>query len=433
MAGNWGGSVAAQQRPQALMFVPVASLFILGLVWLNRKAGWRHWREVALKLGTAARIALGLSAFFFLPAFFDIAQITLKNAGPAPNFFANWPDDLAVWRPIYTNMESFALLGTLHYVLAGLGLVIIGWRGVGHRSDRQHLVMLGGLLALTFFLQWPISNFVWQAFPIFTSINFSSRLMAPAIVFAAPLIASLVARPTDVCDKIRTRAIGEDFGVKQSSSHSTSLAFDLLRNNLISGAIGLVVVGLMTYASLYSLSYAYWPPTFTGAISQKALTEQIVRGDVNFLPKGLDDYGPFSRYRLPEFDGGRATNRLEWKNTGSDSYELKTSSQGSAHVTVPLFWWSATWWKVTDETGQVYPMKANPANFLMTIEVPPGQHSLSIKLVDTPLHFFSDALSLLILIAVIGYAGLSRSHSRLMLGFRSPVTRNREQSGQLRS
>ena len=135
----------------------------------------------------------------------------------------------------------------------------------------------------------------------------------------------------------------------------------------------------MIYASLYSLSYAYWPPSFTGAISQKALTEQIVRGDVNFLPKGLDDYGPFSRYRLPEFDGGQVraqTDRLDWKSTGSDNYELKTNSQASAQVTVPLFWWSATWWKVTDETGQVYPTKANPTNFLMTIEVPPGLHSL---------------------------------------------------------
>ena len=215
--------------PQALIFVPVASLYLAGVLWLKRGAGWRHWRRVVLKLGLAAGVALGLSAFFFLPAFFDVAQITLKNAGPAPNFFANWPDDLAVWRPIYTNMESFGVLGTLHYLLAGLGLVVILGRRVGSRADRQQLVMLGGWLGLTFFLQWPVSKFVWQAFPIFTSINFSSRLMSPAIVFAAPLIAALIARRVESCDESKISAFGENLGVKQNPSHSTSLAFALAR------------------------------------------------------------------------------------------------------------------------------------------------------------------------------------------------------------
>ena len=398
--------------PQALIFVPVASLFLLGLVWLNRKAGWRHWREVALKLGTAAGIALGLSAFFFLPALFDVAQVGMKDAAPASNFFANWPNDLAVWRPIYTNMESFALLGTLHYVLAGLGLVVIGWRRVGHRVERQHLVMLGGLLGLTFFLQWPVSNFVWQAFPIFTSINFSSRLMAPAIVFATPLIAALIARPAWVTEQTMS-VDNRPFELEPKFSFRALPGFTSLKKPLLTLGPAIAVAGLMVYASLYSLTYAYWPPTFTGAISQKALTEQIVRGDVVWLPKGLDNYRPFSRYRQPEFEPGQAreqTDRLEWKNTGSDSYELKTSSQGSAHVTVPLFWWSAAWWKVTDETGQEYPTKGNPVNFSMTIEVPPGQHSLRVKFVDTPLRLFSNILSLLTLVSIGVYLAVSLRH-----------------------
>ncbi len=407
----WLGIVVAllplSNDPQALIFVPVASLYLIGLFWLYRREGWLHWRRVAVRMATAAGITLGLSAFFFLPAFFDVAQVGLKDAAPASNFFANWPDDLALWRPIYTNMESFALLGTLHYVLAGLGLLVILWRRAGSRLDRRHLVLLGGFLAATFFLQWPTSNFVWQAFPVFTSINFSSRLMTPAIVFAAPLIAALIARPATVSAEVV--APNDKRQRKQDSAFSISSGFGLLKKVLPTAWPGLVAAGLMVYASLYSLTYAYWPPTFTGAISPKALTEQIVRGDVVWLPKGLDNYGPFSRYRRPEIEKGQTraqTDRLNWKNTGSDSYELKTNLQEAARVTVPLFWFSASWWEVTDETDQKYQTKGNPANFSMAIEIPAGQHSLRVKFVDTPLRLFSNILSLLTLLGVISYLGL---------------------------
>jgi hypothetical protein len=371
-------------NPQSAIFLPLGGIFFAGLLLIEwRKGNLRFWRTF-FNVALGAAITLGVSAFFTLPGLLEMGKIGLNIAGPHEKFFANWPDDLALWRPIYPNMEDFEVLGTLHFLLAALGVGAIWWR----RPDlRGWAGLLGGLVALTFFLQWPGSSFFWDTFSFFSMINFSSRLMAPAIVFAAPLVGGLI--------------LGKTAEAAAPSTWLKNLA--AFRWQLPGVAL---LTGLMVYASLYGLTYVYWPVKFDGFISQKALTEQVYRSDVTYLPEGLTDYSQIDGYFPPAFNDNRPANAgdvLSWLTTGPDSFELQATLSKPGRVTVPLLWFADNWWSVTDQTGRKYVTTANPLGHRMIISLDAGQFTLQVKFVDPPLRTVSNIVSILSWLAVIGW------------------------------
>ncbi|MEI6046538.1 MAG: hypothetical protein WCS37_19480, partial [Chloroflexota bacterium] len=384
--GLAGAGLALSNNPQLLLFVPIAGLYLLGLIIIEWQGGRLDWRRTGSRLIIAALIAIGLSGFFLLPAIFESSQVSLIYAGANLEgdsaFYARWPTNLALWQPIYPNLtEINRLFGTLHYGLAGAGLLV--WL-LRRNSARPHLILLALVVAFTFFLQFPVSSFFWQTFPALASVQFSSRLMPLGVVLAAPLIAGLA-----------------------SSNKSKKYP-------LVIGSIGLAAVGLMLYACFYSLSYAYWPLSFTGAISQKALTEQITNGDVMYLPKGIENLDKVSKFRPPTFDDNRptgTTDRLDWKTNGTASFQLTALVSHPATVTLPLFWFE-DWWKATDEQGQKYEMTATPQTRLTVLHLPPGEHLITLNLQDTPIKFIGNFLTIVTILVLCGYVLYRRVRPR---------------------
>ncbi|OJV89242.1 MAG: hypothetical protein BGO39_35180 [Chloroflexi bacterium 54-19] len=371
-------------NPQSAIFLPLGGIFFAGLLLIEwRKGNLRFWRTF-FNVAIGAAITLGVSAFFILPGLLEVDKIGMNIAGPHAKFFANWPDDLALWRPIYPNMEDFEILGTLHFLLAALGGVVLWWR---RPLLRGWVGLLGGLVAITFFLQWPASSFFWDTFSFFSMINFSSRLMAPAIVFAAPLVGGLV------------------LGKTAEAVTPVSWLKTLTRSGWQLPGVALLT-GLMVYASLYGLTYVYWPVKFDGFISQKALTEQVYRSDVTYLPKGLTDYSQIDGYFPPVFNDNRPANTgdlLSWDNTGPDSFELQATLSKPGQVTVPLLWFADNWWSVTDQTGRKYVTTDNPVGHRMIISLDAGQSTLQVKFVDPPLRTVSNIVSVLSWLAVLAW------------------------------
>jgi hypothetical protein len=384
-------------NPQSILFMPLGGLFVAGLLFIEWRAGkllfWRTFFNISL----GAVVTIALSAFFTIPTFLELDKVGLTDAAPARNFYANWPQDLALWRALRPNMEDYAILGTLHYLLAAAGAAVLWFR---QPRLRGFAALLGGLVAVTFFFQWSISSFFWDTFPFFAMINFSSRLMAPAIVFAAPLIGALV--------------MGKVLSTQPDAPELTAKVWPGVLGKVKWGILGAVALtALLIYASLHNLTYVYWPVKFDGTISQRALTEQVYRADVVWLPRGLKNRREIDGYFPPSFnDKLRATpaDSLSWRNTGPDSFELTASLSKPGQVTVPLLWFSDSWWNVTDQTGRKYTTSVSEEGRRMMLDLDAGQYTVKVKFQDPPLRTFSNILSILTFLAIPAF--LLRSYFR---------------------
>jgi hypothetical protein len=166
--------------------------------------------------------------------------------------------------------------------------------------------------------------------------------------------------------------------------------------NLAFVVAGLMAGGLLFFACFHDFTIVYWPSSFDGNSSQKSLVEEIGNADAIYLPKGAS-LNAIANYQTPIFEDGRkltAANQLTWQLSGTDRYTLNAKLSQAGTVSVPLFWFEG-WWKVQYTQGHIYTTSATPVTDHIQLALPAGNSKITIKLQDTPLHFFSNILSLL--------------------------------------
>jgi hypothetical protein len=342
----------------------------------------------------AGGLAFGLSAFFLLPSTLELNQVGLKFAktslDDSSRLWANASSPFDFWHPILPSFGAINSFATLPFWLALAGFLFLM---IYRPLLRPYLGLLAVVTTWAVFLQFPVSRFFWQTFSVFTSVQFSSRLLYSTAIFAAPLIGGL------------------------------ALSSKLRSGRLLTGLTSLLALGLMLYACFYELSCPYWPPSFDGTISQRSLIEQIGNADVMYLPKGTE-ITEITKFNKAGFEDGRTigtTDQLNWEITGTDNYRLTARLSQEGVVTVPIFWFEG-WWKVRDEQGHEY--QTNPASVThhLRLTLPSGEHHLVIQLQDTPLRLLGYGLTLFTLFALFGYIMvLLRSKRRRLATSTPPV------------
>jgi len=381
LAWAGGAVLALTSTPQLLVFLPIAIPYTIGLLCLEWKKGTLKLKLTLLQLLFAAALALALSAFFLIPATFEINQVTLKFAKAGleddSRFWSKITGLLDLWHPVntYSGVVLVGLIGTLPLWLALVGLIIL----VFQRPELRWLWGLLGLIsALTIFLQLPISRFFWETFSDLIAVQFTSRLMYTATIFLAPLVGG--------------------FALLKIGKHT----------RLPATIGGVVTCGLLVFACFNNYGCPYWPLTFDGAISQKTLTEQIGNGDVMYLPKSVDGVASVSRYFPPTFGDDRATSNtdsLNWQLDGAGVYHLTATLSQPGSVSLPIFWLK-DWWKIQDQNGREYLSKATPETEHVSLELAAGQYQLEVRVEDNPLKFISNWVSILAVTSLLLFLGL---------------------------
>ncbi len=170
-----------------IMFLPFFALFIFYLILKqnNRKLIF----PVLISLG----LALGLSAFFLLPAVFerDLIQTKYLTVGyfdfrahfvAIPQFFSTfWGYGSSLWG--LDDGLSFQV-GLANWITLFLAVIL----GFIHRKDKKVLGLFGFLglsFTLSLFLQHNRSAFIWEAIPLMAFIQFPWRFLAISIFIAA--------------------------------------------------------------------------------------------------------------------------------------------------------------------------------------------------------------------------------------------------------
>ena len=182
----------------AMVFIPLLALWLLLLAvteWHKQRTAprstWAHYLLPFLSFS----LGIGLAAFFWLPVFLEQDAINITTVlgvddnfdfrthflslgqllGPSP--WLDWRESGAV----------FAFnLGIPQWLLGGLGVGVIVWRG-RKNGVLEWFFLLGSVGLL--FLMLPMSEWVWLRIPILPYLQFPWRLLGPAAAFLAILAA----------------------------------------------------------------------------------------------------------------------------------------------------------------------------------------------------------------------------------------------------
>jgi hypothetical protein len=183
----------------ALIFLPLLALHGVAEGWLGEAAGdgaVRPWRRLGV-VAAALALGLGLSAFFWLPAMVEQRTVHIDRLLVPPVF--------VYWNNFASPGELFALP---HAILPdllnpspprGLGLMPVllalpalwgWWRW--RDSRRRQVAFFGAALLAYVFLMTAASEPIWEAVPLLQFVQFPWRLLGPAAICLAMLLAAAV-------------------------------------------------------------------------------------------------------------------------------------------------------------------------------------------------------------------------------------------------
>lgn len=175
-----------------LMFLPFLFLWWIYLGITEAKTFLRFGLTV-LHLGVAAVLAVGLAAFFLLPAIFerDLIQTKYLIVGyfnfrahfvAIKQFFTPfWGYGSSVWGQ--DDGLSFQL-GLVNLAVLGLAVVLTVVY-IRNKKFLGFLIFLGISFFITIFLQHNKSAFIWEAFPLMAFIQFPWRFLGISIFIVA--------------------------------------------------------------------------------------------------------------------------------------------------------------------------------------------------------------------------------------------------------
>lgn len=176
----------------------VMGSYLLGAVALLASVLKKSWAP-ALRAAVATALALGLAAFYWIPAAWEQRWVDIRQAtdDPGYNFENNWlfahhsNPLLAVHDTV---LQTASLLSVSMIAVALLGFAMAWGRGTVRieKADRHWWIPLAAIPCAALFLLFPVSRPVWDLLPKFKFLQYPWRWMeaveAPmAIFFAAAL------------------------------------------------------------------------------------------------------------------------------------------------------------------------------------------------------------------------------------------------------
>jgi hypothetical protein len=390
-----------------MLFTPflVAYLFVLWLVYRRRS----YW----IRAGVALALAVGLAAFFLIPAFMEKGYVHLHMSHSTRNNdfhynFVRLSELLAPPTPVDTSLLNPPVpvhLGLAQTILASIGCVL-GWRFHRDHEQRATILFLAPAAAAMVWMIIPSSLWVWEHVSVLRFVQFPWRLAGRAILPLALLGAACMppissgrkprrfgaiipsAIPIVLTALLILSAIPSTYplsGYCPQESYPT--IDDLFAYEHRTGRVGLAATG-----SFFPIDVQQ-RPTGSPLEAQYAAGERVRRFDETSLPQGAAlieaEYGP-NRARIT----------------------VETPAPFQARYLAFYF----PGWRATVDGKRVDIVPTKPEG-LISFEVPAGRHTLALHFGETPLRLAVDIISLLSLamlatIAVL-YPKTSNAKSRM--------------------
>jgi hypothetical protein len=366
----------------ALIFLPLLALYGATEAWFggNKITGRnegrfdKRWQRLAAAAG-ALLLALGLSAFFWLPAMWEQRYVHIDRL-LVPPVFVYWNNFVSLGelfsmplaiQPDLLNPSPPRGLGLLPLLLALPALAAL-WRWRGGR--RRQVAFFGAAVLLYAFLMTAASEPLWASVPLLEFVQFPWRLLGPAAIGLAMFIAATV-----------------------------ELGVELWRARAGTGA-SLVAAG--TIAVLVLSSLFWFDPRYCGGLEDPAIgdlaayeqaTDTIgttAKGE--YLPRSVRLYPPqpvpapdrFAAATLPE--GVQLLEQSDRPLRASAILEAEAPVQITANVFAYPGWRAL----VDGEEVMVTPEEDYGR---VTFSLPAGRYEVVISFGETPLRLAADVVS----------------------------------------
>lgn len=350
----------------ALTFLPLLTLYGLWLAISLDSAGLGLMLRRLLALFLTGALALGLSAFFTLPALLELpfTIIGLQRQG-IPEFLEQLrsPAQLVQTSLAFNYNEFFMGVGLVQALLALLALPILLRHGGPLR--REALFFFAAVI-LYLFLTSVFSRGLWATFPLATLIAFYWRLLVNVGVGTAVLAGSLV-----------------------------QIESPRLRWGLLLGAVPVIIFSSIARLEPVQLDLteavvdASW---FARYENNSAFIGTTV--PTQFLPiwvkESSEKISKPGRGAYP-LEGGAIPASVDLDSYEPLSIDLRTQGERRGRLLFHQFYFPG-WQAYLD--GVKTPIYPEGELGLIAVDVPEGAHRVQLRFEDTPIRAWSEALSL---------------------------------------
>ncbi|MFN2272233.1 MAG: 6-pyruvoyl-tetrahydropterin synthase-related protein [Anaerolineae bacterium] len=344
---------------------------------------------------SALLIGVLLTTWYWLPAIAETGdvQLTAQTTG----YFAydkhfRW-EDLVQFKFIFDyytitpeKPTAFAAMGLVQAfaTIAGATIAIIAY--VRSRSARPALKFessyltfaLTGLL-LTTWLATPLSRPLWDLLPPLQMIQFPWRLLSVQALFTALLAGAIsipIVPPMEGKDKMRQWIAAAAIALALSTA----------------GLAGLRPEYLPIAAEEVTAERLQLYELFTGNIGSTIRYEYLPRWVVPRPFTGPTLFDPDTRPQAIPLSGGLIRAEETTHEPTRRIWEVE-AGDGGAEVAFPVYYWPG--WRATVD-GTTAPVQAAPDSGILTLPIPAGKHTVTLRLGRTPVRLIAELISLVV-------------------------------------
>jgi hypothetical protein len=381
----------------ALLGAALLAAYSVLLWWTSPDPPRTFWR-----LALALLLPLGLAAFYWMPALFELRYVQIERAATGigaaagSQYFQTLSDIFALPHSADLTQMQVRAEHPLGWPQAALALAAVGlivWRGVrgsgaGHHPLRHWLIFAGPLLLALILMQTPASAWLWNALPLLHFVQFPWRLMGAASLLlavlagaGAALIAPYIARPVP-----RALFVGAALAA------IVIPALPWLYGVYVPDSPGASIVDVQNFERRTSL------------IGGTAAGEYLPRW-TTVMPDPDRLLGLYAQSEvIPRLQpvAGVTVQEAQW---GPKSAWLELEAAAPTRLVFDWLYFPGWWARVDGKQAAIIPTR--PHGFI-SVEAPAGEHTLELGFSPTPLRLAATIISGVALAALGVALGLRR-------------------------
>lgn len=341
----------------SLMFLPVILLYLLFLIFTNKKRQQLTYQYISILV-----IGLGISAFFWIPAYFE-GKYTLRDIVTVKDYATRFVD---ISKFIWSNWNygisgQFSVqVGVLNwiFILLSIPMIFILYR----RKNNLWSLSLGAIIVFiaAIFLMIPQSQFIWDKITTLQKFQFPWRFLTIS-VFTSSIIGALV--------------------VSQLKNYRKLLT-----------VIFIVLVLWLNKNYWHAKGYLLKDESFfTGVYNSTTDTgESSPRWSVRFMETRPKNH-------IEVISGNAEIKELKRTSTKHE-YDINSSNATRIRENTLYF---PGWEALIDGKSTNIEFQDPKNRGVMTFNVPQGAHKVYLEFKETKLRLISDLISFLSLIAML--------------------------------
>ncbi|MBF8249892.1 MAG: hypothetical protein HW400_493 [Candidatus Levybacteria bacterium] len=343
----------------SLMFIPFIFAYMLLLIFSNK-----YKRELFLSYVSLVFLGFGISAFFWLPAYFEgkYTHRDILTAGGYANSFSSFLRFFSSSWSFEGTGKLSVEVGKLQWLVVFLSFPLIFLRLINKKRTLNMLVIISlAAFWLSLFLMTSASAFLWEKITLLQKFQFPWRFLS-LVIFSAAICGAFIitalpkkAKVAGVCLGIFLLIIfNKDYWSAQGYINKTDIFF----------------------------SGIYSGTTDTG--------ESSPRWGASFMRSAPKEH--------LSVIGGKASIKELKRSSTKHVYEVIVSAKSQFRENTLYF---PGWSIKADE--KIIPIEFQDKNNqgVMTFFLPTGKHSVTVQFTETKLRFFADIISSLVIAGII--------------------------------